>query len=338
MQRSLLSYLLYPFSLINQLIARLRRATYSLVQKEIDGVILICIGNISSGGTGKTPFVIFLAQQLLARDYRIAIVSRGYKGNFEKSNHIISDYQGVRKCALNAGDEPYMIANRLKNVPVVVGKDRLKSIDLLLRELSKPDIIIFDDAFQYLKIKYDYKFLVFNGESPIGNGFVLPAGILREPLSFVKKSDYIVYNSYTEIPGFLKTFDKPTLRLQYRITNLSGLSLNELAIKRIALLSAIGTPKAFEKTVEKAELSFVKHFIYPDHYAFDDITELQRIKSIIQREKIDYLICTEKDSVKLSKVNHQLPIIIAYADFVLDTDDQIVLNSFLDSLQKGKEN
>ena len=94
MQRSLLSYLLYPFSLINQLIARLRRATYSLVQKEIDGVILICIGNISSGGTGKTPFVIFLAQQLLARDYRIAIVSRVIKVTLKIKSH----YKRLSRC------------------------------------------------------------------------------------------------------------------------------------------------------------------------------------------------------------------------------------------------
>ncbi|HPK41530.1 MAG TPA: tetraacyldisaccharide 4'-kinase, partial [Candidatus Cloacimonadota bacterium] len=307
-KRSIVSYALYPLSLLNWLIVKFRRQFLASSRLAVKDIKLICVGNITSGGTGKTPFVIFLAKYLESRGKKIAVISRGYKGSLENSNQIIADSNGLKDCAKEAGDEPYLIASRLQGVTVVVGKNRRKSLQLLLERDDKPDIIIFDDAYQHLKIKYDYSFLVFNGESPIGNGFLLPAGILREPLDHIRYTDFIVYNSYTKAPDYLKKCHKPIINVSYRLTDLKNNNGMDLTDKKLALVSAIGVPASFEKTIHNTGYNFKKHFIYPDHYDFNDIKELESIRLYIKEEGIDFLICTEKDFVKLDRIDHKLPL------------------------------
>ena len=329
LNRSVLSYGLYPLSLIYAMIIKIRRCWYSDKAYQCSNIKLICVGNISSGGTGKTPFVIFLAKYLQSIGLKPAIISRGYKGAFEHQNKIICDEHGLRPEASLAGDEPYLIARHLKNILIIVGKNRILSLEIIKKQKSIPDIVIFDDAFQHVKIRYDYTFLVFNGEKPVGNGFNLPAGILREPVSHTKLADFLVYNAYVSIPSVLKQFEKPVLRVQYQITCLTdihGNVISDLAQKKIALLSAIGVPAAFEKTIRHMNINFDKHYIYPDHYAFNDMNEIEKIRQTITDSKTDYIICTEKDFSKLEKIAHNLPLLIACSEFKLASEDYAFLN------------
>ncbi len=332
LQRSIISYLLYPLSLLYALILKIRRIYYQKKALSVQNIKLICVGNISSGGTGKTPFVIFLAEYLKQNGFNPAVITRGYHGAFENDNKLISDRMGIKEEASMAGDEPFLIARRLKNVPVVVGKNRIKSLDILMTHSEKPDVIIFDDAFQHVKIQYDYTFLVFNGESPVGNGFNLPAGILREPLSHARLSDFIVFNSYDEIPLVLTQLKKPILRVQYQITEIleaKTQTVPDLSGMKIALLSAIGVPAAFEKTVQNNGITFCRHFIFSDHYDFSDKAELEQIRQTLIQDKIDYILCTEKDFSKLVKIDHGLPLLVACSKFILNSADHPLLHDFV---------
>jgi tetraacyldisaccharide 4'-kinase len=143
---------------------------------------VISVGNITVGGTGKTPMTIHLAEVLRQLGYRPAIVSRGYMGRAENDGGIVSDGKTLCMSPAMAGDEPYLMAARLKGMPVVVGKNRFKSGMLAVREFQ-PDIIILDDAFQHLKLKRDIDLVLLDQTRPFGNTHLVPRGILREPVS-----------------------------------------------------------------------------------------------------------------------------------------------------------
>jgi len=219
---SIISILLYPLSLIYLMCISIRRLTYKLFPKLTykSRIPIISIGNITTGGTGKTPFVIYLTKQLqqsqpppapsnlegnlestptppnLEGNYhiKVAIVLRGYKGELEDTNTLISDYNTVFDIATKAGDEALLYTQTLKNTPICVGKDRVKSIKLLEERFPDLDYIIMDDGLQYLKVFQDIKVCVINAFNPVGNSLCLPAGILREPISAIYNHDYILFN------------------------------------------------------------------------------------------------------------------------------------------------
>ena len=152
-----------------------------------------------SGGTGKTPFTIFLAKYLQQKGFKIAVSHRGYKGDFENTNILISDAHKVFEEAKNAGDESYLLALKLNGIPVIVGSNRQISIRILEKRYPELDYIILDDSFQKHSIKKDFEFVIFKSTIGIGNGFVLPAGFLRESLKALKFADYFVINGRKNI-------------------------------------------------------------------------------------------------------------------------------------------
>lgn len=332
--RSLISYLLFPLSLIYAIILIIRRLIYFSFPflKYQSTIPLLCIGNISSGGTGKTPFTIFLVKLLQKMGYKIAIITRGYKGDFENNNTLISDFNNVFDCAKNAGDEAYLMSQALPNTPIIAGRNRIQSIKMLESQFPHLDYIVLDDAYQYLKLVYKKNFILFNGVSPLGNGFTLPAGILREPLINAFYADFFVYNGYSEIPVSLNSFRIPILKVNYKITSFVNkdnvtLNINELKNKNLALMSAIGIPKSFELTVKNAGLDFQEHFIYPDHYNFDNLTELDILNNQLKAKNIDYLLITEKDQAKLTHIKHSLPVIIVKTEFDMEDASRLFLES-----------
>ncbi len=315
-KRSLLSYLLWPISFKYSLILKLRRL---LTKKEYKSKFkIISVGNIVSGGSGKTPFTIFLANHLKDQGFKVAVSHRGYKGKFEHENKLISNQEEVFDFAQDAGDEAYLLASKLKGIPVIVGKNRKVSIKILEQKFVDLDYIILDDSFQHLKVFHDLDFVVFNSIGGIGNGFVLPAGILREPLSALKYADYIVFNGKGEIPGRLLKYNKPILRCVYVVKRFYDKDGNDVKISgRKSLLSAIGLPRSFEKTIKEAGLSYEKHYRFPDHYDFKDKAILQKIETELKKEKIDYLLITEKDFAKLRFIEHNLPLVVVEVEFKL---------------------
>ncbi len=314
-RKSLISYMLLPASWIYSLITVIRRKYYIFFNLGYHSKIkIISVGNIISGGTGKTPFVIFLADYLRTQGYKIAISHRGYKGAFEKKTTLISDRKGLFNFAYKAGDESYLIAKKLKGIPVICGKNRKLAIKILEKKFPDSDYIILDDSFQHLKVKHFLDIILFNELSFIGNGFVLPAGILREPLSSLKYADLVVYNGKS-IPDLLKSL--PVLKASYQVkdiydTNKKKIKIKKLQQSAIALISGIGNPLSFENTVKNLGLDFDKHFTFPDHFNYDK-NSLKKVMNYLTANNIKYLLTTEKDFDKLKKFN--LPLCVIAIEF-----------------------
>jgi len=323
-KKSLLSYLLWPLSLVYSIILILRRKVHpSGYQSRCK---IISVGNIVSGGSGKTPVTIFLAKHLQKKGKKVAISHRGYKGKFENENKLISDENKVFKFAGDAGDETFLLASKLIGIPVIAGRNRRKSIQILEAEYSDLDYIILDDSFQHLKVQHDFDFIVFNALGGIGNGFVLPSGILREPLSALKYANYIIFNGKGEVPDKIKKYNIPILKGGYKIKQISNVEGNLINPEgRLALLSGIGLPRSFENTVLQAGLHFEKHFRFPDHYDFKDKEIIKQISAEVKLEKIDFLLTTEKDFAKLQFIDHDLPLAIVEVEFVLENVEELKL-------------
>ena len=158
---------------------------------------VISVGNLAVGGTGKTPMTLYLAGLVQRLGYRPVVISRGYKGRAEKSGGIVSNGKTILMTAEMAGDEPVMMAENMKNVPVLVGRDRFK-IGLLAMEKFSPDVIILDDAFQHLKLSRDIDLVLLDDRHPFGNHHLLPRGILREPVSALARGSAFVMTRFDE--------------------------------------------------------------------------------------------------------------------------------------------
>jgi len=323
-KKSLLSYLLWPLSIKYSLILILRRKLHLGGYRS--RCKIISVGNIVSGGSGKTPVTIFLAKYLQKQGKKVAVSHRGYKGKFENENKLISDANEVYSFAKDAGDETFLLASKLAGIPVITGRDRKRSIQILEEKYHDLEYIILDDSFQHLKVKHDLDFVVFNAIGGIGNGFVLPSGILREPICALAYSDYIIYNGKGEIPSQIQKYNKPILKGKYRIKRFSDINGREIKPEeKLALLSGIGLPASFENTVIKAGLNFEKHFRFPDHYDFKNNEILKQISADVKLEKIDFLLTTEKDFAKLQFIEHDLPLIIVEVEFVLENEEEFNL-------------
>jgi tetraacyldisaccharide 4'-kinase len=170
-----------------------RQSLYN--SKHLSSVSLPCtvisVGNLTVGGTGKTPMTIHLAQLLQKMHFRVAVISRGYKGTEERSGAVVSDGRRLLCTPRQAGDEPYLMACLLNAIPVVIGKDRFAAGRTALA-CFQPDVLILDDGFQHRRLSRDLNLLLLDGQAPFGNGLLLPRGSLREPISAVKRSDAVI--------------------------------------------------------------------------------------------------------------------------------------------------
>ena len=316
--------MLYVFSLLFILAVIIRKSYYSIFSNKVfkSEKRIISVGNITTGGSGKTPFSIFLAKYLISQNHNIAIVLRGYKSNIENQNTLVNSEN-----LLKAGDEAALYFNNLPNIPICIGKDRVKSIKYLEENFPNLETIIMDDAYQHLKVKQDIKICVFNSNYPIGNGFCLPAGILREPFNSLKYGNVFIINGYiNDLPekfiNKLKKFNKPIIYSEYKISDIKDfqgntIDINSLKDKSLMLMSGIGSPKSFEKTIEKHGLSFREHLILNDH--FDYTTSfLAKQKNLFNKH--DFILITEKDYSKLKSLKLQISFLVIYVKLDIDTN------------------
>jgi len=261
-------------------------------------VPVISIGNIVAGGTGKTPLVKFLAEEL-SKEMRVAILSRGYRSEAESTGEIvkITPEESVVRC----GDEPFWLARELPNVDVWVGKSR--SISATLAVQAGADAIILDDGMQYRQLKRDIEIIVVDGDDPLGKGYFLPRGMLRDTPKRLKKADLIVVNqakNHTAVKELLREFtDAPIVFVRMRCgADLKG--------KRAGIFCAIGRPERFMEAVRGCGAEVVAAFYKPDHDPFSP----EELSAFAKRSGADLLICTEKDHVKLQPgFSCQLPIL-----------------------------
>ncbi len=306
----------------------MRRGLYSFlpILSYESSIKIISVGNILVGGSGKTPFTVFLAQGLQKMGFKVAVSHRGYRGELENKTTMIADRRKRLPSAHKAGDEPLLLTEKLPKIPIVIGRSRKKSVKLLEKKYPDLDFIILDDSFQHLKVKHHFDFLLFNEVTGLGNGMVLPAGPLRESLSAAKKADCLVYNGQRDnLPNKLQKLGKPCIFTEHRVvrfydSNRESVAKEIFRENKIALVSAIGKPESFEKTVKIAGIDFVRHYTFLDHYDYKDEKVIQAIAE--DKGKVyDKLITTEKDFTKLGKYDGILPLFVVEIETAVVDDE-----------------
>jgi len=305
----------------------------------VSPIPVISVGNITLGGNGKTPFTIYLAQLLIKSGYRVAVSHRDYKGAFENKVTLLSDFDKCSSKISQACDEAALLAEKLHGVPVIAGKDRTLAIRTLADTFPTLDFIILDDSFQHLKIKHDLDILIFNTSSGIGNGFVLPAGILREPVRVIKLSDLNIVSG-DKIPTEIEKYKEKNLYghlIPEAFFDLKGTEYpaHILQTSKNVLLSAIGNPLSFENTISKIGINFLKHFAYPDHYSYKSEKWQSDLKRFITEQNAEYIITTEKDIIKLKNTKLPAKLITLHVKFCFEnSSSENILLSVIKSKRK----
>ncbi|MDE0297453.1 MAG: tetraacyldisaccharide 4'-kinase [Candidatus Poribacteria bacterium] len=312
---SLLIALLTPLSYIYAAILSFRNWLYDcrLFKSKRIPCTVISVGNIVSGGTGKTPVVIWIAKALREVGYRPAILLRGYHRQ-EKTpgTHVVSDCRGILASVETSGDEAMMIAREVPSVPVLIGKDRYEAGCHALREL-KPDVLILDDGFQHRMLERDLDILTVDATQPFGTGKLLPAGTLREPVSALRRADMImltrvdtaesvaeVREDITKLVGekpIVESRHEPT-RL-YRLGGCEDVDFAVLKGKNLLAVCGIGHPGAFAETLRRYKPETVELLPFPDHHHYSR-ADVVRIQNEAKGAGANYIITTRKDELKLA--------------------------------------
>ena len=257
---------------------------------------MIVIGNITSGGTGKTPLIIYLANELKKNGYRPGIISRGYGS---KSEGVMEVSQ--KSDVAEAGDEP-MLIQKHTHLPVFVSKDRVLAAKALVKKYAKTDVILSDDGIQHYRLRRDLEVLVIDGTRKFGNGYLLPAGPLREFRSKLKTVDAIVCNHKKVIDGSYLMKYKGHLLINLK-TN-KKIHLNNLSLKNIHAIAGIGNPDRFFDYLKTYNILFSSS-AFQDHYKFS--------KKDFRDMNDKNIIMTEKDAVKCQQFSRNnfwyLPVI-----------------------------
>lgn len=301
----LLIALLWPLSLLYALIMELRALAYRRGLLRVNRLVrpVIAVGNLTVGGTGKTPMVAWLARYCLSRGKRVTVLSRGYGGTVREEPRIVSDGRTIFLTPAEGGDEPCLLAAAVPGLAVVVGADRYRAGLLALEELE-PDLFILDDGFQHLRLWRDLNILLVDSRSPFGNGLTLPAGLLREPKGAVGRADLVVRTRCSAAEP-LAVAGRPVCRAEHRLTGVTPLKggalqpFTALAGKRGLAFAGIADPAGFFAALAVAGVTLVATIPLPDHCRYGE-AELAVIDRAREVSGAEFLITTAKDGVKLA--------------------------------------
>lgn len=321
--------ILYLFSLVYGLAVAMRLLLYSagVMKAARLPCRVISVGNITVGGTGKTPVAMLIAGLIRKEGGKVVILSRGYKRR-SKGLVIVSDYASILATVQEAGDEPYLMAKRLAGVPVVVSSDRVAS-GRIAYERFKPDYIILDDGFQHIGLLRDVNILLVDGNAGFGNGHLLPAGILREPVAGAGRASFVMVKNGQLNKGVSQTLRASGLQavnFTYKLSSLLDvsqaqpveISVASIRARKALAIAGLANPASFFKSLEILRVKVVKTLAYPDHHWFtpDDIKAIMRT---VVDSGADILITTEKDAVRLNPhALDGLPIYALSVDAVCD--------------------
>lgn len=359
-----LSYwLTWPLKKLFALIGKKRVEEFTLKPMSLPAKV-ISVGNITLGGTGKTPTVMWLVKKIkkLHPHLKVGIHLRGYRGEMENRGGVVSDGKKIYAGPREAGDEAFLLARELLelNIPVGVGKHKVVTGKAMIKRFNL-EVIIFDDAYQFTSLTRDMNILLIDALRPFGEAGFPREGVMREPLDSLDRADILILTR-TELVGGgalrgiidrIKPYLKPGTHIflssfipQKIIAIKSGIEADlELISQRRALpLSAIGNPRGFELMLEKLGLRLLKPMRYPDHHRFTprDISNIN--KRLIERGG-HLIITTEKDAVRLGRLLNdiQAPIYSVPVEFEIAKEGEFlkllneVLCSTITVKQSGKE-
>lgn len=282
--KSPLWVLLWPFSLLYGAVSGIIRLSYRLGLRKSwrSPIPVVVVGNLTAGGNGKTPLVIWLVQALQQQGYEVGVVSRGYGGKAQSYPLLVT----AQTATDQAGDEPVLIAQRT-NAPVAVAPRRRAAIERLLAKYPL-DIIITDDGLQHYALQRNVEIVVVDGERRFGNGWWLPAGPMRERASRLNQVDAVVTNGGTALAGEIAMTLSPGLAVNMRSGEKRALS----TFKEVVAMAGIGHPPRFFNTLRQQGLTPVAEIAFADHHAYHKA----ELVALTQPEQP--LLMTEKDAVK----------------------------------------
>jgi tetraacyldisaccharide 4'-kinase len=306
--------LLIPFSAVYAAAAALRNRLYDLglLRSFAAAAKVVSVGNLTVGGTGKTPLVETLARFYSDQGFRVAVVSRGY-GRSGKKTLVVSDGKTAAGDPSETGDEPLMLARRLAGVPVIVGRDRVAAAREAVRSFGS-DLILLDDGFQHRRIKRDMDVVVMRSGDPFGNGFVLPAGPLRETKKGLDRADAIVltgargqgprYGSGSrKIFEAFESSGRPVLRAEVepagwrRFREKRDFEPGFFRGKTVFAFSGIGNPASFETTLAGLGVKLAGHRVFRDHHPYTP-EEWKGIHRRAEALGAVAVVTTEKDAAR----------------------------------------
>ena len=298
-------------------------------RQEFTGVQVIAIGNLTVGGTGKTPVVELLARTLRERGRNPAILSRGYKSKRlpraqqwksangraipeEKMPKVVSTGAAVLLDSKFAGDEPFMLARNLDGVAVIVDKDRVKGARFAIREL-KSETLLLDDGMQYLDLAHSLDIVLIDSRSPFGTGALLPRGTLREPPKNLRRANYILItkcdgSSNAELIGRIQKHNPVAKIIECahepihleNIYTREQMPLDFLEGKWVGAISAIAVPENFEKSLEKLGARVEVKRRFSDHHRFNRRDVDNFMQRCVERD-MELIVTTEKDAVRFPR-------------------------------------
>jgi tetraacyldisaccharide 4'-kinase len=331
-----------------EIAVRLRVAAYEThyrKPKRLDATV-IGIGNITLGGTGKTPMVAYIARYIKSEEHSVAILTRGYG---RKSSGMLklntprefSTNDQPDKSYSEFGDEPLMLARALPDIPIVINKDRFDGGRWAIDTLGA-EALVLDDAYQHLALARDLNILLIDATDPFGGFEMVPFGRLREPLYGIKRADLVIITradkpfDQAQTNAIIKHFCGNKVPVMYAYSSITSLRHIETSENyetdqftgwNAALLCGIGNPHAFADDILQLGINIVSENFFPDHHAFTQ-QDLDRVTQAAQEAGADLIVTTEKDAVRLEGMKHGVVPVYA-AQLEIQSEDEVRLKSLL---------
>lgn len=334
-----------------------------LTRKKLDCYV-ISLGNITVGGTGKTPTAQRLAKAIRDMGYKVVILNRGYRAKWQGEIGVVSDGHELKMDAATAGDEAFMLAKHLPNVPVLIGPERAKTGQYAVEHFGA-QVAILDDGYQHWQLKRNLDVVLIDAVNVFGNGHILPRGTLREPLSHLSRADVclltkvdqaepgsIAYirkkiDEYGKNPVVVESIHQPQacIELGEWVKNIAseGSPIDIIKGKKIIALSAIGNPASFEQTLCNSGAEVIESFRFPDHHEYT-LEEIQDTMDQAIREGAEAIATTEKDAVKLPRLPEKegnLPIYVITVEVVMQDEgkqiDQLLKQRIDDFFRRSEQ-
>ncbi len=278
---------------------------------------VVSIGNLTLGGTGKTPLTMWVARWYQQQGWRVAVLSRGYGARPAAHLRVVSSGHGPLLDWQAAGDEPYLLACSLPGVPVLIGQDRYRTGRYAYEQFGA-HVLILDDGFQHHALQRDLDIVLIDASNPFGSGALFPRGILREPLRALGRANAIILTRVEMATETLPTLcrqlrqwnsQQPIYRMATVVEALHQQDTHRvvepaaLYQRRGIAFVGIGNPRAFVSTLTQLGAEVVTLFVFPDHHPYTQ-EDWQTIVATVNKQRATYLITTEKDAVRLAPSWH----------------------------------
>jgi tetraacyldisaccharide 4'-kinase len=309
---------------------------YGIIKQKSFQVPIISVGNLTFGGTGKTPFTLWLSQYLNSKNKRVMVLMRGYKGKLEKTSGLLISGKKINPDPEEYGDEALVFARRLQDASIVVGKNRSENLSYYFSKVE-PDVVILEDGHQHIRIKRKLNVVLFDALLPLYKYQIAPLGYMREGFSALKDADLVVIGKADQVDkqniADLKSLLRPHLPLDVLIAEIGFsplgffnssydliYSLDQIRGKKVVCLAGIANPRSFFKQIEDLGAEILVTESFPDHHFFT-ADEINALLSYAKSEDA-VIITTEKDIVRIKKIINDDSILFLEVDVSFISGEQ----------------